>query len=289
MSHTVIAIFENFEKAREAASDLYSNGFNDSNVDLSVQDPGQTNDSRGNYSESNRSNRNDDSVGSFFDNLFGNDNDDSRKYTDTGRRGTIVTVHAKSHDEAHRASRILDNYGAIDVNESYEKNKNRDSSNRDSSHKDHNQGSHSDSIPVIEEELQVGKREVQTGGVRIKSRIIEKPVEEKIRLRSEHVTIDRKPADRAATKEEMDNFKEGTVEVRETSERPVVNKDSRVVEEVNLEKNVSERDETIKDTVRGTKVETENIDNNDRRNRDDQYSDSDRNRRDDSGHHSGNR
>jgi uncharacterized protein (TIGR02271 family) len=284
MSHTVVAIFENFEQAREAASNLYSNGFNDSNVDLSVQDPGQT-DKRGDYSDANRNNRNDDdSVGSFFDNLFGNDNEDSRKYSDAGRRGTIVTVHAKSHDEANRASSILDKYGAIDVNESYERNRRGDKSRTESEHR-----SEGESIPVIEEELQVGKREVQTGGVRIKSRIIEKPVEERIRLRSEHVTIDRKPADRAATKEEMDNFKEGTVEVRETSERPVVKKDSRVVEEVNLEKNVSERDETIKDTVRGTKVETENIDDNDRRNRDDRYSDSDRDRRDDSGHHSGNR
>jgi len=75
MSHTVVAIFENFEQAREAASNLYSNGFNDSNVDLSVQDPGQT-DKRGDYSDANRNNRNDDdSVGSFFDNLFGNDNE----------------------------------------------------------------------------------------------------------------------------------------------------------------------------------------------------------------------
>jgi len=285
MSHTVIAIFDNFEQAREAASNLYSNGFNDSSVDLSVQDPGQKSGSTtgGNYSDADRNNRNDnDSVGSFFDNLFGSDNEDSRKYSETGRRGTIVTVHAKSHDEANKASRILDQYGAMDVNESYEKNKRGDKSQTESAHR-----SDSESIPVIEEELQVGKREVETGGVRIKSRIIERPVEEKIRLRSENVTIDRKPADRAATKEEMDNFKEGTVEVRETSERPVVNKDSRVVEEVNLEKNVTERDETIKDTVRGTKVETEKFDDNDHRNKDDRRNDSDR--RDDSGHHSGNR
>jgi len=281
MSHTVVAIFENFEQAREAASNLYSNGFNESNVDLSVQDPGQTSGNAGNDQNARR-NDNDSSVGSFFDNLFGSDNDDSRKYSDVGRRGTILTVHARSSDEANKASKILDQYGAMDVNESYEKSRNRGGSSTDSSHR-----SETDSIPVIEEELQVGKREVQSGGVRIKSRIIEKPVEEKIRLRSENVSINRKPADRAATKEEMDNFKEGTVEVTETHERPVVNKDSRVVEEVNLEKNVNEREETIKDTVRGTRVETEKYDDNDRNS--DRRNDKDHNRRGDSDHNTGNR
>lgn len=278
MSHTVVAIFENFEQAREAASNLYSNGFNDSNVDLSVQDPGQTSGSRGTTDQNARRDDNDNSVGSFFDNLFGNDNDDSRKYSDVGSRGTILTVHARSADEANKASKILDQYGAMDVNESYEKGRRREGSNTESAHR-----SESDSIPVIEEELQVGKREVQSGGVRIKSRIIEKPVEEKIRLRSENVSINRKPADRAATKDEMDNFKEGTVEVTETHEKPVVNKDSRVVEEVNLEKNVNEREETIKDTVRGTHVETEKYDDKDRRN------ENDPNRRGDADHNKGNR
>jgi len=280
MSHTVVAIFENFEQAREAASNLYSNGFNDSNVDLSVQDPGQTS---GSGNDHHRRDDNDSSVGSFFDNLFGSDNDDSRKYSDVGRRGTILTVHARSSEEANRASKILDQYGAMDVNESYEKNRRGEKSG---THTDSSHRSESESIPVIEEELQVGKREVQSGGVRIKSRIIEKPVEETVRLRSENVSINRKPADRAATKDEMDNFKEGTVEVRESHERPVVNKDSRVVEEVNLEKNVSEREETIKDTVRGTRVETEKYDDNDRNS--DRRNDSDHNRRD-SDHNSGNR
>jgi len=283
MSHTVVAIFENFEQAREAASNLHSNGFNDSNVDLSVQDPGQTSGNTGN--DHNRRDDNDSSVGNFFDNLFGSDNDDSRKYSDVGKRGTILTVHARSSEEANRAAQILDQYGAMDVNESYERNRGGD--DRDGSRTESTHRSDSESIPVIEEELQVGKREVQSGGVRIKSRIIEKPVEETIRLRSENVSINRKPADRAATKDELDNFKDGTVEVKETHERPVVNKDSRVVEEVNLEKNVSEREETIKDTVRGTRVETENYDDKDRNA--DRRNENDHNRRGDSDRNAGNR
>ncbi|HSJ68547.1 MAG TPA: YsnF/AvaK domain-containing protein [Anditalea sp.] len=281
MSHTVVAIFENFEQAREAASKLYSNGFNDSNVDLSVQEPGNTTGNRGTDYDSRRDD-NDSSIGSFFDNLFGSDNEDSRRYSDVGRRGTILTVHARNSEEAHRASNILDQYGAMDVHDSYERNRNRDGSNTESAHR-----SETESIPVIEEELQVGKREVQSGGVRIRSRIIEKPVEEKIRLRTEHISVNRKPADRAATQEELDNFQEGTIDVSETHEKPVVNKDSRVVEEVNLEKNVSEREETIRDTVRGTRVETEKYDDDDRHT--DRRNDSDRDRRGDSDYNSGNR
>ncbi|RYY92282.1 MAG: DUF2382 domain-containing protein, partial [Chitinophagaceae bacterium] len=41
----------------------------------------------------------------------------------------------------------------------------------------------------------------------------------------------------------------------EKSEVPVVNKEARVVEEVRVRKEVSERDETIRDTVRRTDID----------------------------------
>ena len=47
------------------------------------------------------------------------------------------------------------------------------------------------SIPVVEEELQVGKRAVKRGGVRVYSHVVEKPVEENIELREEHVNVER--------------------------------------------------------------------------------------------------
>jgi stress response protein YsnF len=94
---------------------------------------------------------------------------------------------------------------------------------------------------VIEEELQLGKREVESGGVRIRSRIIERPVEESLRLREEHVRVERTSANRPANPSELDNFREGEIELRERAEVPVVNKGARVVEEVNLKREVSER------------------------------------------------
>jgi stress response protein YsnF len=87
-------------------------------------------------------------------------------------------------------------------------------------------------IPVVEEELKVGKREVQRGGVRVFSRVKETPVHESVTLREEHVKVERHPVDQPATEADMAAFKEGAVEMREMAEEPVVEKVARVVEEV---------------------------------------------------------
>jgi stress response protein YsnF len=44
---------------------------------------------------------------------------------------------------------------------------------------------------VVKEELEVGKREVSTGGVWVYSRLTETPVSEPVNLREEHASIDR--------------------------------------------------------------------------------------------------
>jgi uncharacterized protein (TIGR02271 family) len=116
------------------------------------------------------------------------------------------------------------------------------------------------SIPIIEEELHVGKRVVETGGARLRSRVIERPVEESINLREEHVHVERTPVNRPATDADLTNFQEGEIEITEHAEIPVVAKEARVVEEISLEKEVEEREETIRDTVRRTDVEIDNLD-----------------------------
>ena len=50
-----------------------------------------------------------------------------------------------------------------------------------------------ESIPVVQEELAVGKRVVQRGGVRIHSDVQERPVQEMVRLRDERVNVARRP------------------------------------------------------------------------------------------------
>ncbi len=123
------------------------------------------------------------------------------------------------------------------------------------------------SIPVIEEELQVGKRAVETGGVRVETSITERPVEETVTLREENVTVNRHPVDRAVTDADMSAVKEGDFTVTERAEKAVVGKESRVVEEVVVGKDVAERTETINDTVRRTDVDVEKIRTDEARNR----------------------
>jgi len=120
-------------------------------------------------------------------------------------------------------------------------------------------GNADQSIKIIEENLAVGKRTVETGGVRLKSRIVELPVEEQIRLRQERVNVARTTVNRPATEADFAAFKEGTVEMTESAEVPVVAKEARVVEEVSLGKEVNERNETIRDTVRKTEVDVEDL------------------------------
>lgn len=110
-------------------------------------------------------------------------------------------------------------------------------------------------LPVIEEQLQVGKREVEQGGARVRTHIEERPVEETVNLREEHVTVERRPVNRPVGEADIAAFEEGTIEVMERAEQPVVSKQARVIEEVNIGKEVSEHQETVRDTVRRTDVE----------------------------------
>jgi uncharacterized protein (TIGR02271 family) len=112
-------------------------------------------------------------------------------------------------------------------------------------------------IPVVEEALQVGTRQVRRGGVRIYTRVVERPVEETVRLRDEEIHVERRPVDRPATEADVAAAKEGTVEVTETDEEAVIAKQARVVEEVVVRKDVQEQTETVRDTVRRTEVEVE--------------------------------
>jgi uncharacterized protein (TIGR02271 family) len=114
-------------------------------------------------------------------------------------------------------------------------------------------------IPIAEEELHVGKRDVSHGRVRIRSYVVERPVSEQVSLREEHVQVERRPASGTTPAGTLsgDPFQERTIEVEERSEEAVVSKEARVVEEVVLRKEAEQRTETISDTVRRTEVDVE--------------------------------
>lgn len=116
---------------------------------------------------------------------------------------------------------------------------------------------HNGTIRVIEERLQVGKREVLKGAVRVRSYVVERPVEQQVRLHEEHVEVEHHPVDRPVNAADDALFQGRVIEARATGEEAVVGKEARVVEEVGLHKEATNRTETVRDTVRKTEVEIE--------------------------------
>ena len=112
-------------------------------------------------------------------------------------------------------------------------------------------------VPLYEEQLRVGKRDVSHGRVRLRSYVVETPVSEQIGLREERVSVERRPVDRAVTGLSADVFKERVIEVEERAEEAVISKDVRLKEEITLRKESDERTETVSDTVRRTEVDVQ--------------------------------
>ena len=117
------------------------------------------------------------------------------------RGGTLLTA-TLDEDKAEKAEAILKRRGAIDVDE-------RVTTWQKSGWKADTtafaRGREGEvALPVIEENIQVGKRQVQRGGMRVYTYVNEVPVEEDVRLREEHVKVDRRPADVPAPPAEPD-------------------------------------------------------------------------------------
>lgn len=113
-------------------------------------------------------------------------------------------------------------------------------------------------IPIAEEELVVGKRMVDKGGIRVRSRVVEQPVSETVSLRDEHIEIERRRAGRTAENPEA-LFREREVEMIERGEEAVVGKKIHVDEEMVLRKHSDQHEERVSDTVRRTEVDVDEL------------------------------
>ncbi|WP_203073140.1 YsnF/AvaK domain-containing protein [Falsiroseomonas ponticola] len=118
-------------------------------------------------------------------------------------------------------------------------------------------GAEEERVKLAEERLRVGKREAHAGRVRVRSYVVETPVEEQVRLREERVHVEQRPLDRPATAEEAGLFQDRTIEAEESVEEAVVGKEVRVTGEVVVSKDATEHTETIRDTVRRTEVDVD--------------------------------
>jgi hypothetical protein len=99
---------------------------------------------------------------------------------------------------------------------------------------------------------------IQEGTTRIRRFVTEKPVEAKVTLHEEHAQVVRRAISDPKFLQDID-WSDKTIEVTETAEEAVVSKSARVAEEVVISKEGSDREETIRDTVRRQQVEVERL------------------------------
>lgn len=198
--------------------------------------------------------------------------DDRNVYAEGIRRGGyLVTVSGYPFDMHDKALDILDDEGSVDLDErakAWESEGWSRSENNEvfaSSTYDRSAGSAraqtlnadgEDVIPVVEEELRVGKRDVNNGRVRVRSYVTERPVSENVSLRDENVEVTRRAVNRPLDGTE-NAFVDRTIEAEEHREEAVISKEARVVEEVTLRKTAEQREETVSDSVRKTEVEVD--------------------------------
>jgi uncharacterized protein (TIGR02271 family) len=179
-------------------------------------------------------------------------NTDARNYEEALHRGHALVSVSTTDDRIDQAVDIMNRHNILDLHDRM-----RTWGGAGNGHT--LDAGEEAAIPVIEEEVRVGKREVESGGVRVRAHVTETPVEETVNLRQEHVEVERHPVNRPATASDINNMRDRTFEVHETAEEAVVNKQARVVEEVVVSKEADTHQEQIRDTVRRTDVDVEQV------------------------------
>ncbi len=220
MATSVISAFDDQKIAGQVIDALLSEGFQDRDIQVLKGDA-------------------DELMSEIAEHGF--DKEDARGFAEAAGEGKTLVAARVPEAKVERAVAIMERYEAS-------QGKGRQGSGR------------GETVQVVEEELSVGKRKVANGGVRVTTSVSERPVKETVRLREEHVEAERRPADRKLSADEADAAFEGrTVEMMGTSEEAEIRKEARVVGEVSLSKETKEREQTVRDTVRRTDVEVEEI------------------------------
>ena len=253
MASIVVGLFEHRSDAEAALNDLVSSNYDRAHIAL--KEP---------YTESSQH-----SLASVRHELEGEGvpEGDAKLYEEGMRAGDALEIAHTDDDRAEMAREIMNRHGALDIHDAFAQ-----------------RGSYLDAapiaaaavtagpiaarreevngevvVPVVEEELAVGKRQIQRGGVRVFQRVEERPVSETVTLRDEIVSVERHAVDRPVTDTSAAFARTDDVVLTETHEVPVVTKDARVVEEVVVGKTETDRVETVHDTVRRTDVEIDDV------------------------------
>jgi uncharacterized protein (TIGR02271 family) len=196
----------------------------------------------------------------FWASLFGGESSDAAVYDRSLQSGSTVVTVKTPEQHVTRVHEILDRHNPVDLDERAASYGTAQTTTATATASARPVGTETDggTIQLAAETLSVGKRAVNRGTTRVRRYVVETPAEEQVSLRSEKVTLDRRPVTDGRPVTAAD-FGDKTIEMQETSEEAVVGKTARVVEEISLRKEGVDRVETVRDTVRRQEVEIEKV------------------------------
>ena len=253
--NTVVGIYKTVAEATKAQASLKHQGFDSD--DLKLIDQSDEQDSEGSVGQK---------IKHFFSAFSDHDEEANSTYINhVTAGGALLAVRVEDKDAAKVAD-MLYAEGATDIqaDDSYKASSSAGSATTSANagyaqdktnYADQAIGSGERAIPIVQEDLVVGKREVNRGGVRVFSHVVSEPVSANVTLHDERIVVDRHMVNRQATDADFGDNR--VIELTATGEEAVVGKTSRVVEEVLVGKQGSDRTEQINDSVRHTEVEVE--------------------------------
>ena len=169
MASTVVGLFESRSEAEAAMNDLVSSGFSRSDIDLKAAGGDNSGLMRELEGE-------------------GVPSDDARLYVEGVQAGDALEIAHTSDDQAAEAQDIMNRHGALDIHDAFTQRSGTvttgagaaglagagmaAASTTATTGAANVQGE--TVIPIVEEELEVGKRQIQRGGVRVFQRVTER-------------------------------------------------------------------------------------------------------------------
>src|SRR4030095_14610983 len=286
MAKTLVALYDTFTDAEQVVQELIADGFSRSDIHLAL-DHTKSRTAHTSSIEWDSAYEGANLLDTLVD--LGVPYDEAQAYAEGVRRGGALVVVESSDDRAERGMEILRRLHPVDIHERTAQWRHEGWTGYDATaitstptsstatptrsaqeqarsttrvadkgaRTQRVEGQKEVAIPVVQEDIAIGKREVERSHVRIYSRVTEQPIEESVRLCEEKVTVERRPADRPATDADFAAAAKEVIEMTETAEEPVVTKRARVVEEVVVHKDVTEHTETVRGTERRTDVDVQ--------------------------------
>ena len=257
MAQTLVSLYDDRTTAQAVLSDLEDAGFGTDHIRFTSNEKG----ARTSY-DLDDSQKTPDVL-----THYGVSDDEARFYTEGVRRGGSLVISRVHDSDVDKARDIMARHNPAryeDRQETYLAEYQEDAPAYSEKEMVQNREAFADQskqrLQEIEEHIKIGKREVVRGGVRVHKYVETDVEEETLRLREEHVDVERTAVNQKLTPEQADAaFKEETVEMVERAEEAVMSKEAVVTGEVAVGKDVDVREETVGGEVRRTRVEVERI------------------------------